>query len=152
MVLPKFDFLNEKYIIIIGIVIIIIIVAYLFLCYYSKDTITGGNSNINNNSIIKDIDSLNNKAKLTLFYADWCGYCKKMKPKWFDIKHKLNNQLINGMLIEMNEINGDDNYDKIEELNIEGFPTIILFTNNTTKHFDNSQFSYDTLLDFIKNN
>lgn len=153
MDLPKFDFLNKQYIIIVGIVIIVIILAYLFMCYYNKDSIIGGNSNINNNdSIIKDIENLNNKAKLTLYYADWCGYCKKMKPKWYNIKEKLNNQIINGIIIEMNEINGDDNNEQIEELNIEGYPTIVMFKNNNSKQFDNSQFSYDTLIEFIKNN
>ena len=75
-----------------------------------------------------------------------------MKPKWYNIKEKLNNQIINGIIIEMNEINGDDNNEQIEELNIEGYPTIVMFKNNNSKHFDNSQFSYDTLIEFIKNN
>ena len=34
---------------------------HLFMCYYNKDSIIGGNSNINNNdSIIKDIENLAN--------------------------------------------------------------------------------------------
>ena len=41
MELPKFNFLNKQYIIIIGIIIIIIIVAYLFMCYYNN-SIFGG--------------------------------------------------------------------------------------------------------------
>lgn len=153
MELFKFDFLNKQYIIIIGIIIIVIIVAYLFICYYNKNITIGGNNNIDNNSsIIKDIDNLNNKARLTLYYADWCGYCKKMKPKWYNIKEKLNNKIINGIIIEMDEINGDDNNETIEQLKIEGYPTIIMFKNNNNKHYDNSQLSYDTLIDFVNNN
>jgi len=153
MELFKFDFLNKQYIIIIGIIIIVIIVAYLFICYYNKNITIGGNNNIDNNSsIIKDIDNLNNKAKLTLYYADWCGYCKKMKPKWYNIKEKLNNKIINGIIIEMDEINGDDNNETIEQLKIEGYPTIIMFKNNNNKHYEKSQLSYDTLIEFINNN
>ena len=146
MELPKFKFLNRSNIILIIIIIIIIIVISWFICNYKNIKINGGN----NNSIIKDIDNLNNKARLTLYYADWCGFCKQIKPKWFNIKQKLNNQNINGIQIEMNEINGDENYEKIEQLNIEGYPTIILFKNNNSKHYYNPELSYETLIDFIK--
>ena len=146
MELPKFKFLNRSNIILIIIIIIIIIVISWFICNYKNIKINGGN----NNSIIKDIDNLNNKARLTLYYADWCGFCKQIKPKWFNIKQKLNNQNINGIQIEMNEINGDENYEKIEQLNIEGYPTIILFKNNNSKHYNNPELSYETLIDFIK--
>ena len=78
---PSISLISNKIFIII-IIIIIIVISWFIRNFYKNIKIFSGN----NNSIIKDIDNLNNKARLTLYYADWCGFCKQIKPKWFNIK------------------------------------------------------------------
>ena len=61
----------------------------------------------------------------TLFYANWCGHCKKMKPDWEAAANKVNT---NGQKMVMVDL-GDQEDSAQEQLrkdyNIRGYPTII---------------------------
>ena len=67
--------------------------------------------------------------KLVLFYADWCGYCKKIKPAWDAATEEIN---VNG---EVNMIKIDcggktaGEQEIMKKYEIEGYPTIIHFEN-----------------------
>ena len=71
--------------------------------------------------------SPNNKNKLILYYADWCGYSKQFKPIW--------DQFTKNTKLDINTeiVNCDTNKDLCETVNIRGFPTIILHKKDGKK-------------------
>ena len=56
----------------------------------------------------KDAFNLSNLMKsgdwMVLYYAEWCGYCKTMKPEWKNVVEKLNNPQINTKNINTAEV------------------------------------------------
>lgn len=80
---------------------------------------------------IRNDNNLNdNKTKVYLFYADWCGHCKHYKPIFNEFKDKV----INDKNIVIIEVNADDHMpDKntlYKKYDIDGFPTTVIDKNN----------------------
>lgn len=64
--------------------------------------------------------------QLVLFYADWCGHCKKMKPQWDEASAELGD----AKMIKVNVGDGTEEQKKtMSAYGIQGFPTIIKFEN-----------------------
>jgi thiol-disulfide isomerase/thioredoxin len=80
----------------------------------------------------KDIDSqVKSGTKLVLFYADWCGHCKKVKPDWETAASSVNTKEDKKMIM-VNCGEGTDEDQKImKKYNVDGYPTIIKFVNGT---------------------
>jgi thiol-disulfide isomerase/thioredoxin len=65
-------------------------------------------------------------------YADWCGHCQNLKPKWKILKKQIANKVksMPGVHIEFTKVNGDDKskMDHLKknypQLNVDGYPTI----------------------------
>lgn len=79
-----------------------------------------------NNIIIQNGGS-NNKEQgstLYLFKAEWCPHCVRFKNAWNDLKKNF------GDKVNFVTFDSDKDSDKIKKYNIEGFPTLILETNN----------------------
>ncbi len=78
-------------------------------------------------------NDLNKDTKLVLFYADWCGHCKKFKPTWEETSKDVNK---NGkkIMISVNVGEQDENSKKLsEKYKVDGFPTIVIFSNGSMK-------------------
>jgi len=58
--------------------------------------------------------------KLTLFYADWCGHCKTMKPEWDKFKNGKYGKHCKDY--ESKEITSEMS----EKYGVKGYPTILL--------------------------
>jgi len=72
-------------------------------------------------NIIKD-----NNGVIVLFYANWCGHCKVLKPAYKTFIDR-NNKNVLIKAVDMSD-NSNPLIEKLSKmLNIQGFPTIISF-------------------------
>lgn len=89
----------------------------------------------------------NNNITITLYHANWCGFCKMFLPEWnaFEeyAKANISNITVNTILCE------GDNEKKCEHL--KGFPTVILHKNNESILYT-GQRTKDDLIKFVKSN
>ena len=105
-----------------------------------KNILFGGNN-----------DKKSNKTKLpelTLFYAEWCGHCRRFKKEngvWEKLKKnsKFKNKL------KCIEIDCEENQTAALQNDIEGFPTLILFTKNKKIVYNGDRTEKD-IIDFLK--
>ncbi len=83
-----------------------------------------------------ELDSLIKSPEKTmvLFYADWCGHCKKIKPDWEECSKKVNKEEkrmikvdVGGKTPEQKEL--------LDKYQIDGFPTILVFQNGTAEPY-----------------
>ena len=89
-----------------------------------KDHLLGVKSFTDKDSLKKIINDKN--GIIILFYADWCGHCKMLKPTYKTFIDR-NNKNVLIKAVDMTD-NSDSSIKNLTTmLNIEGFPTIISF-------------------------
>lgn len=106
------------------ILLIILIVLYFVYDKFLKEGMA------NSNEITSDdVDGhVKSGTKLVLFYADWCGHCKKIKPVWEETSSEVNDEELK--MIKVNCGEGTSADQKImKKYSIDGYPTIIKFVN-----------------------
>ena len=110
----------------IGIIVGSCIVVSLIWYFFLSNQQTGGNSEESIESSLFESEtytSLNGGEALprcTLYYANWCGHCKVLKPTWQQL---IESDKFKGK-VQFEEVEADENPEKIQEQQIEGFPTI----------------------------
>ena len=104
------------------IIILLIILAVLYFVYtkFLKEGFETESSNLDN--------QVKSGTKLVLFYADWCGHCKKIKPVWDETAKEVNVEEVK--MIKVNCGEGTDEDQRVmKKYSIDGYPTIIKFVN-----------------------
>lgn len=112
------------------ILLIILIVLYFIYNKFLKEGMT------NSNEITSDDveDHVKSGTKLVLFYADWCGHCKKIKPIWEETSSEVNDEELK--MIKVNCGEGTPADQKImKKYSIDGYPTIIKFVNGKAQMY-----------------
>lgn len=71
-----------------------------------------------------NIETMGNQPCVALFYAPWCGHCKKIKPTWNKIMKNHD-----GKKLKVIDVNCDENKELAKKHNIQGFPTIKFLPN-----------------------
>ena len=94
-----------------------------------------------------DIDYGTGK-NLVLFYADWCGHCKNIKPVWDSASKKISNENVKMVKVNCGEDNSKHTQ-IVEKYNIQGFPTIKLLNNGKVEEDYNGGRSVNDLVKFV---
>ena len=110
----------------------VLIILYLVYVNYLKEGMKG--------EMVDESEFLEGK-KLVLFYADWCGHCKKVMPDWDKAAKESNGNML--------KINCADESTKTQELaakyKVDGYPTIIIFDDGTPSDYTGSRTAEDFL-------
>jgi thioredoxin 1 len=89
-----------------------------------------------------------NRPVLVDFYTDWCGYCRQLAPTIGTLSDEYKGRA------DFVKVNGDKAPDLVRRYAIEGYPTIMLFSNgqavNTWTGVRNSSVYRAALDDAIK--
>lgn len=94
---------------------------------YQNSFADADNALANDSSIVR-LNSDNFDAEITnndglavvLFFANWCGHCKNLKPKFIQMAQ-------NSGSIKFGAVDVDKEGDLTQEYEVSGFPTVIIF-------------------------
>eukprot|EP01138_Halocafeteria_seosinensis_P005536 gb/GECG01005659.1/.p1 GENE.gb/GECG01005659.1/~~gb/GECG01005659.1/.p1 ORF type:complete len:245 (+),score=32.52 gb/GECG01005659.1/:1-735(+) len=71
----------------------------------------------------------NNDPLLVMFYAPWCGKCRKMKPEF---EKAVNKSEAEGMPFSFGRIHADNQADLTASLHVSSFPSFMTYTNGSS--------------------
>lgn len=122
---------SQKVLILVGILLLLYL---LHRFYLAKEGFESSPDTLEN-----DVAS---QKTMVLFYADWCGHCKKFMPQWNKISSMWNKKSDKKVkMMKVNCGNASENKTQsslMEKYNIKGYPTILLFENgNATEYSGN---------------
>jgi thiol-disulfide isomerase/thioredoxin len=70
-------------------------------------------------------------------YADWCGHCQALKPKWEQLKRILPKGRVQTVEIEEAETEKRAQFEKTHKktINVSGYPTIFKIVNGKIEYY-----------------
>ena len=107
------------------VIFLIIIVVAIFTPKSVTPSLTAGvgiNAHLGNLNGNFNIETFENNGSAVLFYAPWCGHCKRMMPEWDKLQQSNSN-------VSIEKVNCDDNPEMANKHGVNGFPTIKYLPN-----------------------
>lgn len=74
-----------------------------------------------------NLETFSGNGDAVLFYAPWCGHCKRVMPHWDNLEKS-------NVGVNVKKVNSDENKELTEKHGITGFPTIRYFSNGMDDH------------------
>ena len=71
-----------------------------------------------------------NTCKVTMIWADWCGYSKKAKPEWDNLVNEMKTKKIDGYTLEFRDVEEKADPDTVKKYGTTGFPTYYVELSN----------------------
>lgn len=135
--------------VILVLILIIIVLGLIRLVYPTFTVGVGINAHVGALKGSVNFEAFDNhdSPMLVMYYADWCGHCKRAKPHFEElIKKNLNG-------VKVMALNAEDksNADLVKSQNIQGFPTIRWYPsglNSDYKEFEGDR-TLEGFQDFI---
>ncbi len=94
-------------------------------------------------------DIMKNPNKVfVLFYADWCGHCKTLKPIWNKVEAKYSDKMTS---IDLGSENKKSEAVK-KHFGIDGFPTMIVVENGKAIATYEGGRTEEEITNYVKNN
>mgnify|MGYP003984189385 CR=1 FL=1 len=95
-------------------------------------------------------ESSSPSASLKIFFAEWCGHCKKFKPIYEDeLPTQITDLKIN---CTIETIDADKNEELVKQYDVKGFPTVILELADGTKIPYDGPRETAPIIEFLKTN
>jgi len=89
----------------------------------------------------------NDMAKLKLYYADWCGHCKRFKPIFDgDLKNRIKEL---NLPVKLVPVDCTTDNEEANRNGVTGYPTLILEVNNKNEVYDGDR-EPEQIVEFIK--
>ena len=153
MVLDKIAKLKSKKFVIIIVLIAIFVGAAIFV--YNKFVAPKLNPSFVENREFTNKPIESKSSSLYFIYATWCPHSKKVIKHWEELKDRYNNKVVNNYTVQFIDLDGDKQEKEVEEFSkiynkkIEGYPTIILVKGNEVIEFE-AEPSLENLNAFIQ--
>lgn len=91
-----------------------------------------------------------NKARLYMFYTEWCGFSQKAQPEWQKLEKKLGTTSYFGKTeVTAMKVDADKDKKLASLYEVQGYPTVILETSTGRYDFD-KRVTYDNLMTFLR--
>lgn len=94
-----------------------------------------------------DASIQNEKSMLVMFYAPWCGHCKKMHPHFEKAAEIMKNEKIDGVLAALDATKENEIGNRFE---VRGYPTVKYFSNGEFKFDVNNARETESIVAFMK--
>jgi protein disulfide-isomerase A6 len=118
-------------------ILIVAILVIAFLIFNVCKSTFGGNGSVTKTS---DVPKITNESVL-IFYAPWCGHCKKSKPEFEKAVEEGNGKVV------MVDVTNDENEPLVKKYEIKGFPTII---RGNGEKFDGPDRTAGSIIKFLE--
>ena len=138
----------KRIILIIALIILFVIAGYFAYIWYAVPKIDKKPYDD-----IANVNRRNKSADIFFFHADWCPHCKAAQPEWTTFHNKYDKQVVNGYIINCNDVNCTNSDDpaiqaSIQQFKVEHFPTVKMMKDDYTVDFD-AKISAESLEKFI---
>ena len=113
--------------------LLIIIVVAVFTPKSVSPSLTAGvgiNAHLGNLTGNINLETFEDNGAAVLFYAPWCGHCKKMMPEWSNLEQS------NIPGITITKVNCDEKPELANKHGVNGFPTIKYLPNGLDNSSD----------------
>tara|TARA_B100001758_G_scaffold171495_2_gene148441 strand:+ start:40852 stop:41280 length:429 start_codon:yes stop_codon:yes gene_type:complete len=91
-----------------------------------------------------------NSKLFTLFYANWCGHCKNMKPQWESAANKVNTNGVKMVMVDLGDKDDAAQEQLRKDYNIRGYPTIVDIENGEKTNDYSGERSESALVEHAK--